>query len=93
MRCTTKGTLKLSSDLAPLGKKLICTGKVRVRFTAGRKVLSSKTTKLRNTCTYKSTVTFRASRSQRRKLRAQARYLGSPVSLPKSSKKVRARIR
>jgi hypothetical protein len=91
--CTTKGTLKLATSLAPLGKKLICTGKIRVRYTAGSKTLSSKTTKLRNTCTYKAKRTFKASARQRARLRVQAKYLGSPVSLTKNSKKIKARVR
>gem|GEM_PF-6782833 len=93
VRCTTKGTLKLATALAPLGKKLICTGSVRVRFTAGKRVLSSRTTKLRNTCTYSATATFRASAKQRRSMRVRARYGGSPVSRTKSSRTIRARVR
>jgi hypothetical protein len=93
VRCTTRGTLKLATALAPLGRKLICTGSIRVRFTAGSKTLSSRTSKLRNTCTYKTTVTFRATTRQRSRLRVQAKYLGSAVSLTKSSKKIRAKVR
>ena len=93
VRCTTRGTLKLATALAPLGRKNICTGSVRVRFTVGSRSRSSKTTRLRNTCTYKTTSTFRATARQRSRLRVQARYLGSSVSLSKLSKKIRARVR
>ncbi|MEA2155807.1 MAG: hypothetical protein QOE11_1947 [Solirubrobacteraceae bacterium] len=93
VRCTTKGTLKLATELTPLGKKNICIGKVRVRFYAGSKTLSSKTTKLRSSCTYTVTSTFRASSRQRSRLRVQARYLGSVVSKTKNSHKIKASVR
>jgi len=93
VRCSTKGTLKLASALAPFGKKNICIGRVQVRFTAGSKSLSRRSVKLRSNCTYSSTVTFRATARQRSRLRVQARYLGSVVSRTKNSKKVRARVR
>ncbi|HTN24728.1 MAG TPA: hypothetical protein VL120_12125 [Solirubrobacteraceae bacterium] len=92
VRCTTKGTLKLASVLSVFGKKA-CIGSVRIRYTAGSKVLSSKSTKIKSTCRYTSTVTFKASKSQRSRLRVQARYGGSVVSRAKSSKKVRGRVR
>lgn len=93
VRCTTKGTLKPSASLTPLGKRNICTGKIRIRYTSGKRVLSSRTSNIRRTCTYKRTVTFRASRAQRANLRVQARYGGNTVSRAKSSKKIRAKIR
>jgi hypothetical protein len=93
VKCTTKGTLKLATALSPLGKKNICIGKVRVRFTSGKKSLSSRTVTLRKTCTYTSTVTFRATARQRTTLRVQARYGGSVVSRAKSSKTIKARVR
>jgi hypothetical protein len=92
VRCTTKGTLKPSADLMVLGKKLICTGTVRIRYTSGAKALSSRTSAIRNTCTYSKTVTFRASRKQRANLRVQAKYNGNTLSRTKSSKKIRARV-
>lgn len=93
IRCTTKGTLKLSADLTPLGKKLICIGTIRIRYTSGKRVMSSRTSTIRKTCTYNKTVTFRASRRQRANLRVQAKYNGSVLSRTKSSKKIRARTR
>ncbi len=93
VRCTTKGTLKPSADLMVLGKKIICTGTLRIRYTSGAKALSSRTSTIRNTCTYNKTVTFRASRKQRANLRVQARYNGNTLSRTKSSTKIRARVR
>jgi len=93
VRCTTRGTLKLATSLLPFGKPLICVGKIRIRYTTGSRTRSSRTTNLRRTCTYKATKTFRVPTRQRSRLRVQSRYLGSPVSLPKSSRKIRARVR
>ncbi|MDQ3722514.1 MAG: hypothetical protein M3376_05475 [Actinomycetota bacterium] len=93
VRCTSKGTLRMSTTLTPLGKRNICTGKVRVRYTSGRRTMSTRNTTLRRTCTYRTTVTFKATRRQRARLRVQARYGGNTVSRAKSSKKIRAKVR
>jgi len=93
VRCTTKGTLKPSADLAVLGKKIICTGSLRIKYTSGKRSMSSRTSALRKTCTYNKTVTFRASHKQRASLRVQARYAGNTLSRPKSSKKIRAKVK
>ena len=91
--CTTKGTLRPSSTLAPLGKANICTGTVRVKYTSGKKTLSSKTAKLSKTCTYRATAKFKASRKQIKALRVQARYGGNTVSSAKSSRMAKIKVR
>jgi hypothetical protein len=93
VRCSTKGTVRLSTDLTPLGKKNICTGTVRVRYTSGKKTIATRTARLSTSCTYRNTASFKASRKQRASLRVQARYNGSLVSKTKSSRKTRARVR
>lgn len=93
VRCTTNGTLRPSSTLTPLGKANICTGTVRVKYTSGKKTLSSRSAKLSKKCTYRATVTFKASRKQRGTLRVQARYGGNTVSSAKSSRKAKIKVR
>ena len=93
VRCTTKGTLRPSSTLAPLGKANVCTGTVRVKYTSGKKTLSSKTAKLSKTCTYRATTKFKPSRKQIKALRVQARYGGNTVSSAKSSRKAKIKVR
>ncbi len=85
--------MKPSATLTPLGKKNICTGKIRIRDTSGKKIISSRTSNIRKTCTYNRSVTFRATRKQRAILSVQARYAGNVVSTAKSSKKIRAKVR
>ncbi|MEA2194447.1 MAG: hypothetical protein QOG42_881 [Solirubrobacteraceae bacterium] len=93
VRCTTKGTVRLATALAPLGKKNICTGTVRVRYTSGKKTIATRTARLGTKCTYRNTATFKLSRRSRAGLRVQSKYNGSLVSKTKSSRKVKARIR
>ena len=93
VKCTTNGTLRPSSTLAPLGKANLCTGTVRVRYTSGKKTLSSKTARLSTKCTYRASTTFKASRKQIKALRVQARYGGNAVSSAKSSRKAKAKVR
>lgn len=93
IRCTTKGTVRLSADLQVLGKKNICIGTVRVRYSSRGKAIATRTAKLSSACTYRLTTTFKASRKQRAALRVQARYNGSLVSRTKSSSLKKARVR
>ena len=72
MRCTTKGTLRLAADLQVLGKKNICIGTVRVRYSSRGKAIATRTAKLSKACTYRLTTTFKASRKQRAVLRVQS---------------------
>jgi hypothetical protein len=91
--CTTKGTLRLAADLQVLGKKNICIGTVRVRYSSRGKAIATRTAKLSTACTYRLTTTFKASRKQRATLRVQARYNGSLISKTKSSSLKKARVR
>jgi hypothetical protein len=93
VRCTTKGTVKLSTDLTPLGKKNICIGTVRVRYTSGKRTIATRTARLSTSCTYRKTTTFKLSRKLRAGLRVTSKYNGSLVSKTKSSRKTKARVR
>jgi len=93
VRCTTKGTLRLAADLQVLGKKNICIGTVRVRYSSRGKAIATRTAKLSKSCTYRLTTTFKSSRKQRATLRVQARYNGSLISKTKSSSLKKARVR
>jgi hypothetical protein len=93
VRCTTKGTLRLAADLQVLGKKNICIGTVRVRYSSRGKAIATRTAKLSTACTYRLTTTFKASRKQRATLRVQGRYNGSLISKTKSSSLKKARVR
>ena len=93
VRCTTKGTLRLAADLQVLGKRNICIGTVRVRYSSRGRAIATRTAKLSKACTYRLTTTFKASRKQRATLRVQARYNGSLISRTKSSSLKKARVR
>jgi hypothetical protein len=95
---TTKGEVKPPKGDCPPGttdttyctpdvdKDKACKGKVRVRFTLGTKVVSSKTVKLGKKCKYSAKQTIRGKSLAGKRLRVRARFLGNAVLNPANSK-------
>ena len=70
-----------------------CAGKVAVRYTAGRRAISTRRVRLREDCTFARRVSF-GSRSRLRagRLRVEVRFLGNAVLLPMSAPKRYVRV-
>jgi len=66
-----------------------CTGKVRVTYTLGKKVVARKTSKLKSDCSYKAKSTIKKKSLAGKRLRVQARFLGNSVMNPRSSNRRR----
>jgi hypothetical protein len=68
------------------GRGVICSGTVTVRYQKRSTTISSRVVSVRPDCTYRSRVTFRTGLGIRRgSLRAQARFGGNAVLLPRRS--------
>jgi hypothetical protein len=63
-----------------------CKGKVRVWFTIGKKVVSSKKATLKKNCKYKSAMVVRDKSLAGQRMRVHARFLGNSVLKAKSAR-------
>jgi hypothetical protein len=62
-----------------------CTGKVRVTYTLGNKVVAKKTTKVKSNCSYSAKSTIKKKSLAGKRVRVQARFLGNSFMNPRSS--------
>ena len=66
-----------------------CTGKVRVTYTLGKKVVARKTTKLKSNCSYSAKSTIKKKSLAGERVRVQARFQGNSAMNPRSSSRRR----
>src|SRR4029079_1125947 len=66
-----------------------CTGKVRVTYTLGKKVVARKTSKLKSDCSYKAKSTIKKKSLAGKRVRVQARFLGNSAMNARSSSRRR----
>ena len=78
-----------------VSRKAGCVGRVTVVVKAGKKTISRRTTRLRSTCTYRSSVRFRDRKRIGRAgvLRFTARFQGNRALRAKQARTIRARVR
>jgi PKD repeat protein len=71
-----------------------CTGRIKVTVKVGKKTVSSRTTALRTSCTYSTSVTFRnrARLGVAKSVRISVKFQGNKALTPKSAKTFSARV-
>jgi Asp-tRNA(Asn)/Glu-tRNA(Gln) amidotransferase A subunit family amidase len=94
LRFTTRGTLRMPKGVSR-ADACRTTAKVRVRITAGGRVVSTRRVPLTRSCTYRSAVTFRAPRRFGRATRARiaVRFAGNRFVRPISARTTSVAIR
>jgi PKD repeat protein len=87
----TSGRLSLPSGVARVDG---CNGRVRVTFKVGQKTISARTTALKSSCAYNTSVTFRDRKriGKATRLRAIVRFQGNTRLNPKSARTRTVRV-
>jgi hypothetical protein len=102
-KLTTSGSVKKPRTNCPPGQGVknnpycsqeltnaqACTGKVRVTYTLGNKVVAKKTAKVKSDCSYKAKSTIKNKSLAGKRLRVQARFLGNAFMNPRNSSRRR----
>lgn len=87
----TSGRLTLPSGVARVDG---CAGRVTITFKVGKKTISRRTTALRSSCSYRTSVTFRDRKriGRRTRLRVIVRFQGNKFLTPKSARTRTVRV-
>src|SRR4051794_30510733 len=91
LRCkiTVRGSVKRPRPAATAR----CSGKLRLRVAAGKRLLLSKRVRVSPTCRYRATARFRLKSPRTKSVKVRVSYLGDATLSPKHGPAVRTKIR